>query len=125
MSFRKKSTPGRSEEEEEEKQSINLNKDEEDNNNNKKKKKKKKRVPFSKLFSFADPLDCLLMTLGSLGACVHGASVPVFFIFFGKLINIIGIAYLFPTSVSHRVALYSLDFVYLGIVILFSAWTGD
>ena len=134
------------------------------------------RVPFLKLFSFADQWDCVLMTVGSLGACAHGASVPVFFIFFGKLINIIGIAYLFPTTVSGRVAKvincssrrrshahlrpfwrsqsqltppwracalaswqqrrgliffcsvsraqYSLDFVYLGIVILFSSWTG-
>ena len=62
------------------------------------------RVPFLKLFSFADQWDCVLMAVGSLGACAHGASVPVFFIFFGKLINIIGLAYLFPTTVSGRVA---------------------
>jgi ATP-binding cassette, subfamily B (MDR/TAP), member 1 len=75
-------------------------------------KKKKKaeeeevvaKVPFLKLFSFADRWDCVLMAVGSLGACAHGASVPVFFIFFGKLINIIGLAYLFPTTVSGRVA---------------------
>ena len=111
------------------------------------------KVPFAKLFAFADGWDYLLMTVGSLGACVHGASVPVFFIFFGKLINIIGVAYLFPATVSHRVAKlsilstfiiasfiflilyqiyhllylpmqYSLDFVYLATVILFSSWTG-
>ncbi|KAK3158796.1 hypothetical protein QOZ80_2AG0141690 [Eleusine coracana subsp. coracana] len=81
------------------------------------------KVPFLKLFSFADRWDYVLMAVGSLGACAHGASVPVFFIFFGKLINIIGLAYLFPTTVSGRVAKYSLDFVYLGIVILFSSWT--
>ncbi|KAK1284857.1 ABC transporter B family member 2 [Acorus calamus] len=86
-------------------------------------KKKTQKVPFLKLFAFADSLDYLLMTVGSIGACVHGASVPVFFIFFGKLINIIGIAYLFPASVSHKVAKYSLDFVYLAIAILFSSWT--
>ncbi|XP_042438125.1 ABC transporter B family member 2-like [Zingiber officinale] len=84
--------------------------------------KETKNVPFLKLFSFADNWDYALMAFGSLGACVHGASVPVFFIFFGKLINIIGLAVLFPTSVSHRVAMYSLDFVYLGIAILFSSW---
>lgn len=55
-------------------------------------------------FSFADSYDCVLMTLGSIGACIHGASVPVFFIFFGKLINIIGLAYLFPQEASHKVA---------------------
>jgi len=62
------------------------------------------KVSLLKLFSFADFYDCVLMTLGSVGACIHGASVPIFFIFFGKLINIIGLAYLFPKQASHRVA---------------------
>lgn len=84
------------------------------NNNNK--------VPFTKLFSYADSYDYLLMILGSVGAIAHGASVPVFFIFFGKLINLIGVAYLFPRETSHDVAKYSLDFVYLSVVILFSSW---
>ncbi|XP_068649595.1 ABC transporter B family member 10-like [Aristolochia californica] len=82
-----------------------------------------KRIPFLKLFAFADFYDYVLMFIGSLGACVHGASIPVFLIFFGKLINIIGVAYLFPASVSHEVTKYALDFVYLGLVILFSSWT--
>lgn len=92
---------------------------------NKKKKKgedSNKKVPLLKLFAFADFYDYVLMGLGSIGACVHGASVPVFFIFFGKLINIIGLAYFFPKEASHRVAKYSLDFVYLSVVILFSSW---
>ncbi|KAL9387392.1 hypothetical protein Peur_020516 [Populus x canadensis] len=88
----------------------------------KEEKKKQRKVPFWKLFAFADFYDYVLMGLGSLGACVHGASVPVFFIFFGKLINIIGLAYLFPKEASHRVAKYSLDFVYLSVVILFASW---
>ncbi|XP_010491749.1 PREDICTED: ABC transporter B family member 10 [Camelina sativa] len=87
-----------------------------------KKKKERPSVSFLKLFSFADFYDCVLMALGSIGACIHGASVPVFFIFFGKLINIIGLAYLFPREASHKVAKYSLDFVYLSVVILFSSW---
>ncbi|KAL4570475.1 hypothetical protein LXL04_026130 [Taraxacum kok-saghyz] len=84
---------------------------------------KPKTVPMLKLFAFADSYDYFLMFFGSLGACIHGASVPVFFIFFGKLINIIGLAYLFPKEASHKVAKYSLDFVYLSVVILFSSWT--
>ncbi|CAO2819633.1 unnamed protein product [Amaranthus hypochondriacus] len=87
-----------------------------------KNKSKNKSVPFFKLFSFADPLDYFLMFAGSIGAIAHGASVPVFFIFFGKLINLIGVAYLFPRETSHDVAKYSMDFVYLSIVILFSSW---
>ncbi|XP_058224291.1 ABC transporter B family member 10-like [Rhododendron vialii] len=85
--------------------------------------KKPKRVPFRKLFAFADTYDCFLMSVGSVGACIHGASVPVFFVFFGKIINVMGTAYLFPAAASHRVAKYSLDFVYLSLVVLFSSWT--
>ncbi|KAK3428800.1 hypothetical protein EUGRSUZ_E00260 [Eucalyptus grandis] len=85
-------------------------------------RKKPQRVSLLKLFSFADFYDCVLMAVGSVGACVHGVSVPVFFIFFGKLINVIGMAYLFPKEASHKVAKYSLDFVYLSVAILFSSW---
>jgi len=63
-----------------------------------------RKVPLLKLFSFADSYDCVLMGVGSVGACVHGASVPVFFVFFGKIINVIGLAYLFPKEASHEVA---------------------
>lgn len=78
-------------------------------NENKKKeevegRRGKPKVPLIKLFSFADFYDCVLMGVGSVGACVHGASVPVFFIFFGKIINVIGLAYLFPKEASHQVA---------------------
>ncbi|CAN4128139.1 unnamed protein product [Withania somnifera] len=88
----------------------------------KKESQKAKKVSLLKLFSFADSYDYLLMFLGSIGACLHGASVPVFFIFFGKLINIAGLAYLFPAQASHKVAKYALDFVYLSVVILFASW---
>ncbi|KAJ7953427.1 ABC transporter B family-like protein [Quillaja saponaria] len=85
--------------------------------------KEQEKIPLLKLFTFADFYDYILMAIGSVGACIHGASVPVFFIFFGKLINIIGLAYLDPKEASHKVAKYSMDFVYLSIVILFSSWT--
>ncbi|KAI3983884.1 hypothetical protein MKX01_011592, partial [Papaver californicum] len=98
------------------------NNEKEETEEEKKRKMKPQKVSFLKLFEFADAFDYVLMGIGSLGAIVHGASVPVFFIFFGNLINIIGIAYLFPASVSHKVAKYSLDFVYLSIVIMFSSW---
>lgn len=67
------------------------------------KENKKRSVPLLKLFSFADSYDYVLMAIGSVGACVHGVSVPVFFIFFGKMINIIGLAYLFPKEASSKV----------------------
>ena len=80
----------------------------------KEKEKKRPSVSVFKLFSFADFYDCVLMTLGSIGACIHGASVPVFFIFFGKLINIIGLAYLFPQEASHKVA--KVIYIYIFII---------
>ncbi|KAM7254078.1 hypothetical protein ACFE04_031760 [Oxalis oulophora] len=98
------------------------NKQDDVDDEKKKEGKNIRRVSLFKLFKFADLYDCVLMFLGSIGAIVHGASVPVFFIFFGKIINIIGLAYLFPKEASHKVAKYSLDFVYLSIVILFSSW---
>ncbi|KAG5540149.1 hypothetical protein RHGRI_020397 [Rhododendron griersonianum] len=67
-------------------------------------KKPKRSVPFRKLFAFADTYDCFLMSVGFVGACINGASVPVFFVFFGKIINVMGTAYLFPAAASHRVA---------------------
>ncbi|KAL3817922.1 hypothetical protein ACJIZ3_003827 [Penstemon smallii] len=80
-----------------------------DENDEKQQNKKKNganyKVSLAKLFTFADSYDYFLMFVGSIGACVHGASVPVFFIFFGKLINIIGLAYLFPKQASHKVAM--------------------
>ncbi|KAK6119487.1 hypothetical protein DH2020_046770 [Rehmannia glutinosa] len=78
--------------------------EDDDEKNQKSSSGKKKSVGMRKLFAFADGYDYFLMFVGSIGACVHGASVPVFFIFFGKLINIIGLAYLFPKEASHKVA---------------------
>ncbi|XP_027085579.1 ABC transporter B family member 10 [Coffea arabica] len=91
--------------------------------NEEEERKKPRKIPLIKLFKFADAYDYFLMFVGAIGACVHGASVPVFFIFFGKMIDIIGLAYLFPAEASHKVGKYSLDFVYLSVVILFSSWT--
>jgi ATP-binding cassette subfamily B (MDR/TAP) protein 1 len=51
------------------------------------KKRPEQSVAFYELFSFADKWDRLLMAAGSLGAVVHGAAMPVFFLLFGELIN--------------------------------------
>ncbi|CAK9205943.1 unnamed protein product [Sphagnum troendelagicum] len=39
------------------------------------------------LFSFAEPCDYLLMMVGMIGALAHGAAIPVFFLFFGRLLH--------------------------------------
>ncbi|CAM6016899.1 unnamed protein product [Sphagnum balticum] len=79
-------------------------------------------VPYYKLFSFADGYDFLLMFLGATGACVHGVAIPIFFVFFGKLINAFGQYYADPEKMSAEVAKNALYFLYLAIVVLISAW---
>jgi len=41
----------------------------------------------------------------------------------GKLINCLVLSYLDPPAVSGQVAHYTLEFVYLAVVVLFSSWT--
>ena len=44
-------------------------------------------VSIFRLFGFADPYDYFLMFVGFVGAAAHGCALPVFFVFFGKLLN--------------------------------------
>jgi hypothetical protein len=61
-------------------------------------------VAFYKLFSFADSVVYVLMVFGTIGACVNGAAIPVFFIFFGKLINAFGSNVTDPDKMASEVA---------------------
>lgn len=54
------------------------------------KKERRQRVPYHKLFAFADRVDIVLMVAGGVAAVAHGCAVPVFFIFFSRLINDLG-----------------------------------
>ncbi|KAL6998192.1 Multidrug resistance protein 1 [Sarracenia purpurea var. burkii] len=45
---------------------------------------------FGELFRFADGLDYVLMAMGSVGAIVHGSSLPLFLRFFADLVNSFG-----------------------------------
>lgn len=47
-------------------------------------------VGFGELFRFADGLDYVLMAIGSIGALVHGSSLPLFLRFFADLVNSFG-----------------------------------
>ncbi|RLN24346.1 ABC transporter B family member 21-like [Panicum miliaceum] len=72
------------------------------------------RVPFHKLFAFADSTDVALMLLGALGAVANGAAMPFMTVLFGNLIDAFGGA-MSIHDVVNRVSNVSLDFIYLAI----------
>jgi hypothetical protein len=64
----------------------------------------KTQVPFFQLFMFADWWDHILIMVGTIGACAHGVAVPVFFLFFGDLIDSFGANYNNPDKMGREVS---------------------
>ncbi|KAG6423957.1 hypothetical protein SASPL_114365 [Salvia splendens] len=85
-------------------------------------KKKEQSLPFYHLFSFADRYDYLLMISGSLGAVIHGSSMPVFFLLFGEMVNGFGKNQSDLHKMTHEVGKYALYFVFLGLVVCCSSY---
>ncbi|KAL8231518.1 hypothetical protein R6Q57_001296 [Mikania cordata] len=85
-------------------------------------KKEEQSLPFYQLFSFADNLDYVLMILGSIGAIVHGSSMPFFFLLFGQMVNGFGKNQSNLNTMTHEVSKYALYFVYLGLVVCVSSY---
>lgn len=48
------------------------------------------KVPFYKLFTFADKLDVVLMIVGTVAAIGSGLSLPLMTVVFGQIINSFG-----------------------------------
>lgn len=61
-------------------------------------------VPFLKMFSAADKIDRFLMFFGTVGACIHGAALPVFLILFGRMIDYLGHLSSDPFEMSSKIS---------------------
>ncbi|XP_030482437.2 ABC transporter B family member 19 [Cannabis sativa] len=85
-------------------------------------KKKEQTLPFYQLFCFADKYDWLLMTTGSIGAVIHGSSMPIFFLLFGEMVNGFGKNQMDLRKMTDEVSKYSLYFVYLGLIVCVSSY---
>ena len=53
-------------------------------------KKVAHKVPYYKLFSFADPVDYVLMVVGTITAVGSGISMPLMTVLLGEIINSFG-----------------------------------
>ncbi|KAE9590367.1 putative xenobiotic-transporting ATPase [Lupinus albus] len=87
-----------------------------------KKKKKEKNLPFYQLFSCADKYDYVLMIFGSIGAIVHGSSMPIFFLIFGQMVNSFSKNQMDLHKMTHEISKYALYFVYLGLIVCISSY---
>ncbi|KAL3529878.1 hypothetical protein ACH5RR_009200 [Cinchona calisaya] len=72
------------------------------------------KVPYYKLFCFADPVDYILMVVGTITAIGSGICVPLLAVLFGEIINSFGQT-LDTDQVVHEVSKVSLKFVYLAL----------
>ncbi|CAN0888669.1 ABC transporter B family member 11 [Linum grandiflorum] len=73
---------------------------------------KAKTVPFTKLFSFADTTDVVLMILGTVGSLGNGLAMPLMTIIMGQTINSFGTN---QTDVVHAISKVSIKYVYLAM----------
>ncbi|KAL8094782.1 hypothetical protein AgCh_036337 [Apium graveolens] len=86
------------------------------------KKKQPAAVGFLELFRFADRLDYVLMIIGTLGAFVHGCSLPVFLRFFADLVNSFGSNADNIDKMTQEVLKYAFYFLVVGAAIWASSW---
>ncbi|KAI3930348.1 hypothetical protein MKW92_019168 [Papaver armeniacum] len=72
------------------------------------------RVPFFKLFSFADSKDVILMVIGTFAAIVNGWKMPIMAVLGGQLVNSFAITG-DSNELLKQVSKVSLEFVFLGL----------
>ncbi|XP_016184848.1 ABC transporter B family member 1 [Arachis ipaensis] len=79
-------------------------------------------VGFGELFRFADSLDHILMGIGTIGAMVHGCSLPLFLRFFADLVNSFGSNANNVDKMTQEVVKYAFYFLVVGAAIWASSW---
>ncbi|KAK1267629.1 ABC transporter B family member 1 [Acorus gramineus] len=79
-------------------------------------------VAFLDLLRFADGLDLVLMSIGTVGAVVHGCSLPVFLRFFADLVNSFGSHADDLDKMMQEVLKYAFYFLVVGAAIWASSW---
>jgi len=77
---------------------------------------------FGDLFRFADGLDYVLMGIGTLGAVIHGSSLPIFLRFFADLVNSFGSNSNDVDKMTQEVTKYAFYFLIVGAAIWVSSW---
>ncbi|KAM5568564.1 ABC transporter B family member 11-like [Rosa sericea] len=93
---------------------VEFKNNQENTSGNKSKEEATNTVPYYKLFSFADSMDCLLMSVGTIGAIGNGLCLPLMTVIMGEVINSFGET----TNTKNVVGLVSqvaLKFVYLAV----------
>ncbi|KAL2338875.1 hypothetical protein Fmac_013321 [Flemingia macrophylla] len=100
---------------------LNGNSDSKQDSKSKAKEEAAKTVPLYKLFYFADPLDHLLMFMGTVGAIGNGVSMPLMTLIFGNMINAFG-GNENTDEVVNEVSKASLKFVYLAVGTFFASF---
>ncbi|CAI5954612.1 unnamed protein product [Closterium sp. NIES-64] len=91
-------------------------KDETEEEELKERKGKKPAVAYWRLFSYADRTDVALMAVGTLGAVLHGAALPISFLFLGKMVDSFG------TNDLSGVNTFVLAMVYIALCCLVGGW---
>ncbi|GFY93311.1 ATP binding cassette subfamily B1 [Actinidia rufa] len=80
---------------------------------------------FFEIFRFSDGLDWVLMVIGTIGAVVHGSSLPLFLRFFADLVNSFGSNANNMDKMTQEVVKYAFYFLVVGAAIWASSWAGE
>jgi ATP-binding cassette subfamily B (MDR/TAP) protein 1 len=79
-------------------------------------------ISFFQLFRFAEPLDKVLMAVGSLGAFVEGAAMPVFTILWGNMTDAFGGSTSDPDAAVNQSRDIMWNFLEIGLGVFVASW---